>query len=858
MQPTAGTRLGPYEIIASIGSGGMGEVFRARDTRLGRDVAIKILPEMFAADADRRARFEREAQTVAALSHPNIVSLFDTGAQDGRLFVVMELLDGETLRERLSQGALPVRKVVEYAVQIARGLAAAHDKGLVHRDLKPENIFLLGDGQVKILDFGLARLTTPADTGATRTGAMTDPGTVMGTVGYMAPEQIRGQTVDARTDLFALGAVLYEMLAGRRAFQHETAAETMTAILKSDPPEFPAGETAVAPALDRIIRHALEKNPIERFQTARDVAFALAALSGSGTAAIPVVTPPSRRGLQALLVAVAGVLLVAAGAFGARALGSAESALEFTTKTFDNQFVNAARFMPDGRTILYSARRDDGTVALFSLRDTSDAPQPVGPPGSVLLSVAGNGEIAILMDAVIGAAFRPVGTLARMTLDAAPRPVLAGVTDADWAPDGRSFAIVRRIDGLDRLEYPVGKVLYKSPGYLSDIRVSPDGRRVLFMDHQTETDDRGWVRIADADGTVTTVGGEYGTEFGTAWTGDGRRVFFSGSLGNQYHRIWSAAAPSPGGAEPQKTLALSVPGSMMVLDLAPDGSMLTSSDTRRYQVGIKLRSDAGERDMSWLDMSWGPSMSADGSRLVFTDGHGGANYSTVLRRTDGSPIARLGDGGCLGISPDGKWVIAAVLTVTPQKLMAYPTGPGDPIELPRGPIDKYLLEPNAYWLPDNRTFFFRAAEPGKRPRTYQQSVDGGPPRPVFPDNVQVGLVSRDGRSVVGIESEAVWRRYPIDGAAPSRLPGLTAGDVPAGWTDDGRGILVATRTTPARLLRVDLQTGDRKVLRELSPPGLEGSRLNVNNATADGEQFAYAGLRATRTLYVVKGVSGAK
>lgn len=305
-----GTRLGPYEIEASIGAGGMGEVFRASDTGLGRAVAIKVLPDAFARDPSRLARFEHEARTLASLSHPNIAQVY--GLEQGAL--VMELLEGRSLREVLNHGALPPRKAIDYAVQIARGLAAAHERGVIHRDLKPENIFVLDDGQIKILDFGLARRITPGS-GATETlaapGAHTDPGVVMGTVGYMAPEQVRGEAVDQRTDLFALGAVLFEMLSGQRAFQHGTAAETMTAVLR-DEPELPAGRGDIAPALDRIVRHCLEKNPLERFQTARDVAFALAALSGSGSGPAEVIakTRAARLGRRERLVwaAVATVL----------------------------------------------------------------------------------------------------------------------------------------------------------------------------------------------------------------------------------------------------------------------------------------------------------------------------------------------------------------------------------------------------------------------------------------------------------------------------------------------------------------------------------------------------------------------
>src|SRR5688572_15874102 len=286
MSLTSGTRLGPYEIANLIGAGGMGEIYRAHDTRLGRDVAIKVLPGAFAQDADRLARFEREAKSIAALSHQNIIAIHDTGTHDGQVFVVTELLEGETLRTRIQQGPLPLRKATDIAMQIARGLAAAHDKGIVHRDLKPENVFVRNDGQVKILDFGLARSTAPSSGTTETVAAVTDPGTVMGTVGYMAPEQMRGQAVDARTDLFALGTVLYEMLSGQRAFKGDTAADTMIAIVKEDPPELTALRPEIPPALQRIVRHCLEKNPVERFQSARDVAFALESATESGATSV--------------------------------------------------------------------------------------------------------------------------------------------------------------------------------------------------------------------------------------------------------------------------------------------------------------------------------------------------------------------------------------------------------------------------------------------------------------------------------------------------------------------------------------------------------------------------------------------
>src|SRR5271155_2988490 len=319
MSLTTGTKLGPYEIVSPLGAGGMGEVYRAKDTRLGREVALKVLPESIARDGGRLHRFEQEARAVAALNHPNILAVFDIGQFNGMPFFVSELLQGESLRAALDRGSLPQRKAIEYGVQIAQGLAAAHDKGIVHRDLKPENIFVTKDGHIKILDFGLAKLADPAPgaasehDGLTRTSSHTVPGEVMGTASYMAPEQVRGQLADPRTDIFAFGAVLYEMLSGRRAFRRDTPAETMTAVLREDPPELSDASHPVSPALDRIIRRCLEKNPEQRFRSARDLSFALGALSGSdasGAAKIANAQAPRKQPL-ALWFAVAAILIAA-------------------------------------------------------------------------------------------------------------------------------------------------------------------------------------------------------------------------------------------------------------------------------------------------------------------------------------------------------------------------------------------------------------------------------------------------------------------------------------------------------------------------------------------------------------------
>src|SRR5437660_4654366 len=295
---TNGTSVGSYQIVASIGAGGMGEVYRARDTTLGRDVAIKVLPAAFSADAERLRRFEQEAQAAGALNHPNILVIHHIGMHEGAPYIVSELLEGETLRERMAGAALPQRKAIDYGLQIARGLAAAHEKGIVHRDIKPDNIFITDDGRVKILDFGLAKLTSasdgvPSQTEVPTRKVNTDPGTVMGTMGYMSPEQLKGQSADHRSDIFSFGAILYEMLSGRRAFRGDSMAETMSAILREDPPDLSETNKTVSPALERVVRHCLEKNPAERFHSARDLAFAIETLSGSATISGQTATMPT-------------------------------------------------------------------------------------------------------------------------------------------------------------------------------------------------------------------------------------------------------------------------------------------------------------------------------------------------------------------------------------------------------------------------------------------------------------------------------------------------------------------------------------------------------------------------------------
>ena len=472
-----GARVGPYEVVALLGEGGMGQVFKARDTRLSRDVALKIIRTDAPVDKNDLGRFADEAKAASLLSHPNIVAVYDVGHEAGSPYIISELLEGETLRERLAAGPLLPRKAVEYGIQVLRGLAAAHDKGIVHRDLKPENLFLTSDGLVKILDFGIAK---QGQQGQGRDGAdqpRTTPGTMLGTVGYMSPEQVRGHAVDRRSDVFSFGAVLYEMLTGTRAFGGASAADTLNAILREDPTE--AAATGIPAGLVRVIRRCLEKAPGDRFQTARDLAFDLegAAAEWSPEAHDRASALRARRRRMTLLPAVAGLAL-AMGGLGAwlgRKTAPVPAPPYFQRLTFRPGQVYSARLAPDGETILYSAKWGNGSVGLFSTRAHTRGERPLALPDALILAISSREELALLLRPRHFAVGAFEGALARAPMaGGAPREILEGVVDADWSPDGKDLAVVHVVGERYRLEYPVGQVLYAldPPGWLSNLRVS--------------------------------------------------------------------------------------------------------------------------------------------------------------------------------------------------------------------------------------------------------------------------------------------------------------------------------------------------------------------------------------------------
>jgi len=846
-----GQTLGPYRVLDKLGEGGMGEVYRARDTRLDRDVAIKVLPAAVSGDPDRRARFEREAKAVAALSHPNILAIHDVGEHHGVTYAVTELLHGETLRDRLTQrGALAPKKAIDIAVQIARGLAAAHARGIVHRDLKPENIFLLADGQVKILDFGLARQApTGSGSGATETVAATDPGTVMGTVGYMSPEQVRGEPVDARTDLFALGAVLYEMLSGQRAFRRDTAAETMTAILNDEPPALATSRADLPPALDRIVNHCLEKNPAERFQSARDVAFALEALSGapssSGAAAA---VPPARRGRGAAWIAgglIAGAALGLAA--GWRLFSRAPAPPAFEAKTWEPMWVTNARFGTDGQTIVYSAAPDGNQPRLFVIRPDAVVPQKFGPPVAHLLAVSSKGELAILTgpEYLYHRVF--IGTLARMTAESSPRPWLEDVRDADWSPDGSTMAVVHVVGGKNQLEYPIGHVLLESTGYFSDVRVSPDGNEVAFFDHAIPIDDRGHVKVADRSGQVRTVSDEYSGMEGLAWLPGGRALAFAASQDQADLQAYEVQASGHAPA----SVKFATPGDVTMYDATSGGRLLIEQIA--HQRGIRGRppGETAEREMGWLSFSVTGFFSRNGGLLAFSDlsRGSGSDYAVAVRHLDGSGVARLGPGGALAISDDGKQVLATI--PSSSKLVLYPTGAGSPVTLDSGEIATYRYV--GQFFANDQRFIVCGSTASKASKCYQGRVSGGAPTPITADGVDVAILARDERTLLIRTMAGEFQIGELGSTSTRPVRGFMPNDKPIAWSRDGRACFVQDAVAlPARVVRVDTATGTRTAVAELAPPDRSGLIVDsVDQWEDDGGYYTYEYQKFLSTLFVV-------
>ena len=866
MTLSAGTRLGSYEIVAPLGAGGMGEVYRAHDPALGRDVAIKVLPAAASADPDRLRRFEQEARSAGLLNHPNILSIYGFGEHDGAPYVVSELLEGSTLRDRMAGTALSPRRAIDYGLQVAQGLAAAHEKGIVHRDLKPENLFVTDDGRVKILDFGLAKLTQPEGPSAGATAAptvtgRTEPGVVLGTAGYMSPEQVRGLPADNRSDIFSFGAVLYEMLTGRRAFRGDSAIEAMSAILKEDPPELSETNKNLPPALERIVRHCLEKSPQLRIQSARDLAYDLEALSGvSGTTVAPrVAARGSRRALTVALTAAAALALVALGLLIGRRLLSAggPSAAEnvrYRRLTFRRGNVVFARFAPDGQTFVYGAAWDDKPAEIFLGRVDGHDSRALGIPNASLLAISKEGELAVALKKTNLFGTVGSGTLARVPMTGgSPRELVEAVSAADWNPAGTDLAVVRDAGGTSpesaisaaRLEFPPGKVLYESSNGIQSLRFSPKGDRLAFVEGASP----GTLVVIDvARGTRTILVKDWPVIDSIAWHPSRDEVWFDGVSPSFQGGLYACDRVG------KIRLLARGPDISIIHDINRAGDVLIEREVGRAAIFFRREGDRAERDLSWLESSQLSFISNDGSTLLFSEQQegGGAKGSVYLRRTDGSPAFRLGDGQALGLSPDGKWALAAEPTPS-RRYVLLPTGVGQVRPLDTGSLTLF----GAGFLPDGRVAF-GGSESGHGLRVHVLDLAGGKPHPFTEEGITDGAAaSPDGRLLALCGPNGVVKIYPVDGGPPRPVAGAEPGDVPIQWSADGRALYLTRRgELPAHIERLDLATGKKEIWKELLPADRAGLiRINSVFVTPDGKSYAYgAGRILTSDLYLASGL----
>jgi eukaryotic-like serine/threonine-protein kinase len=845
----------------------MGEVYVATDLRLRRDVALKVLPEEVSKDPSRLARFEQEARSASALNHPNIVTVYEIGREGDVPYIAMELVDGKTLRELCASGPMQTRKILVAAAQVADGLAKAHGAGIVHRDLKPENLMVSRDGFVKILDFGLAKLTEPDSGGASAMPTLarpeTHPGTVLGTVGYMSPEQASGQSVDFRSDQFSLGSILYELVTGEKAFVRKTAAETMSAIIRDEPAPLARSRPETPLPLRWIVERCLAKDPEERYASTRDLARDLAGVrdhvSEIGSGGEPLVAAPARsRRLGAALPAAFAAFAAAAGWFGARALTKPNAAPSFHRLTFRTGQIANARFAPDGKTVIYGAQwegeANQSDVSLYQTRAESPESRRFDYPDADILSVSREGEMALLFNEGKG-----ITTMSRVTLaGGAPRPVLEGAryAGADWAPNGRDLAVIRRVEGKDRLEAPIGTVLMESETLLLAPRFSPAGDQIALFEGPDGRHSLVVVEIASRTRRVLS-GGWQSVAGAPCWTPGGKEIWFTASRNLSDPEAIHALSLSG-----KERLITRAPGNLELDDISADGRVLAAHHRLLVSMMGRTSGDSSERDLSWFDGSIPTDLSADGKTLVFTEAGegGGKRQSVYIRGTDGSPAVRLGDGTSGGLSPDGKWVTARVAGEpgSPPRLVLLPTGAGEQKIVPTGGLD---FAGAGNWLPDGRRLLLGASEKGRPPRVFVVEIEGGARRPVTPEGVSsLGFpffgnpVSPDGLRFLATDAKMTRFLGFTDGTAPIRMGDRVPREVPVQWSADGRSLIIRTVGLPIKLALFDMQTRTTRPWKEIVIPRGPAARTRLFLMSRDNETYVYQTFGALSDLYLIDGL----
>lgn len=861
MPLSQGAKLGPYEIVAAIGAGGMGEVYRARDTRLGRDVAIKVLPLHLSSDPQLKERFDREARSISSLNHARICTLHDVGHQEGIDFLVMEYLEGETLAERLRKGPLALKETLKIGMEVCEALDVAHRAGIVHRDLKPGNIMLTKNG-AKLMDFGLAKASagrtagsgnapllsaTMTISGPSPNSPLTSAGQVVGTIQYMSPEQIEGKDADARSDVFAAGAVLYEMAAGKRPFEGKSQISVASAILEKDPEPISSIRPLTPPAFEHVVSTCLAKSPDDRYQSARDVKLELKWIADGSSQLTALAAKPVLKRRKILPWAAVGLLALALPAvffLGRRN----KPDVQYTSVTYRQGKLEAARFSHDGQTIVYSGEWEGELPQVATSRIGNPESRALGIPSATLAAVSTSDELAVLRGCEYIFLLDCGGTLASVSLSGgSPRDLTGHVAYADWSADGKQLVVSTFSAAGAQLEYPPGHILFqKKSGWLSHPRFSPDGTLIAFENHPIADQDDGVIEIVDLAGKTTVLTKKFISLEGLAWSPDGKEIWFAGDSSARTGWADSIRAVTLSGK--QRSVLL-LP-SLRLHDIARDGRVLLSHENWRRQLRAFFPGDKNEHPYSWLDDSNPTSISSDGRVLSFTEG-GEVYYMEgerlgYYRATDGSGAVSVGP-GTTTVSPDGKSLLRVSQKST--NLLLQPIGLGEPRELSTPGL---MAFDHAAWSDDGRFVAYEAETTQSEWNAYVQPISGGPPvllqagtRHSFPK------LSSDGTLVALRGDRGGIFLYKLDGSKPVALASTLDSEYPVRFVNGGKSLLVSEATGHHELVLtvVDLANGHRTPWKRFQTDAQDRSLLFV--VTPDLKYYAYSSPLFSSDLYIV-------
>lgn len=814
-----------YDIRAKVGEGGMGVVYKARDRETNDLVALKILKPEIAAESRVVERFKQELRLARKVTHKNVCRTHELLRFGDAVVIAMEYIEGESLREVLRHpGGVRLGRGLEWTAQICEALSEAHSQGVVHHDLKPENIFVDRDGQIKVMDFGIAR-SLEASTITT--------GSIVGTPAYMAPEQAEGKTVDHRADIYALGLILYEMFTGNLAFR----ADTPMALAFKHVYELPSSLREVEPLLPEYVEKAvlkcLEKEPARRFQSAQELEQALTEVPAG----------PHRMKLQYPRVAWT-LLLLALIALPFMFFGKWLAWMpqpSYHRLTFRRGEVTSARFHPNG-TIVYSAAWEGVPAGLFETSAESPESSSLDLKDYTVFSISHTGDM-LLSDKNSNLLVRPFN-------GGAPRPLGNEVSEADWAPDGKDYALVHDADGNDRLEFPAGKVLHETPGSISDLRISPTGDQLAFIEHPIMDDDRGAVYIVDRRRNKKAVSGEYLNARGLAWSAGGKEVWFTAAMEGSARTLY---AMTPSG---KVRLVAKAPGTLWLYDISSDGRMLLELAIERGFIRGLLSGDTTERDLSWFDYSCASDLSRDGRVLLFDeegDG-GGAKHLVYIRKGDSPAPVQLGPGMAAALSPDGKRALS-ILDTPPRKLVLLSTSTGEKRELPPGSIDVFL---SAEWFPDGIRILINGIERNHHIRCYVQDLTSGLPFAVTPEGTYGCLPSPDNKFVLARGPKKNVSLYLLAGGKPASVRGLDSEDDVIRFAEDIRHLFIFRQGEPQatviKVYRLDVATGKRELWKEIKVPDPVVDTLDSILLTQDGKFYVCNFRRAISGLYLVGGL----